>query len=30
LGYVALGVILFLPLARLLAAPLSLEWNRHR
>jgi hypothetical protein len=30
LKYVALGVALFLPLARLLAAPLSLEWNRHR
>ena len=26
----ALGVVLFLPLARLLAAPLALAWNRHR
>lgn len=25
-----LGAILFLPLARLAAAPLALEWNRHR
>ena len=27
---VALGVVLFLPLARLAAAPLALAWNRHR
>jgi hypothetical protein len=26
----ALGVVLFLPLARLAAAPLALAWNRHR
>jgi hypothetical protein len=26
----ALAVVLFLPLARLAAAPLALEWNRHR
>ncbi len=26
----ALGVVLFVPLARLLAAPLALAWNRHR
>ena len=27
---IALGVVLFLPLARLAAAPLALAWNRHR
>jgi hypothetical protein len=27
---VALGVVLFVPLARLSAAPLALAWNRHR
>jgi hypothetical protein len=26
----ALGVVLFVPLGRLLAAPLALAWNRHR
>ena len=26
----ALGVVLFLPLTRLTAAPLALAWNRHR
>jgi hypothetical protein len=30
LFYLAMGVVLFLPLARLLAAPLGLAWNRHR
>jgi hypothetical protein len=30
-GYgLALGVVLFLPLARLVCAPLALAWNRHR
>jgi len=28
--YVALGVFLWLPLGRLLLAPLALHWNRHR
>lgn len=28
--YLALGVVLLLPLARLLVAPLALAWNRHR
>lgn len=28
--YVVFGVVLFVPLARLLAAPLALAWNRHR
>jgi hypothetical protein len=28
--YLALGVVLVLPLNRLAAAPLALEWNRHR
>jgi hypothetical protein len=27
---IALGIVLFLPLARLAAAPLALAWNRHR
>ena len=27
---IAVGVILFLPLARLAVAPLALAWNRHR
>ena len=29
-GVIPLGVVLLLPLARILAAPLALEWNRHR
>jgi hypothetical protein len=29
-GFLVPGVVLFLPLTRLAAAPLALEWNRHR
>ena len=27
---IAFAVVLFLPMARLAAAPLALDWNRHR
>lgn len=30
LGWIILGVVLFMPLARILAAPVALQWNRHR